>query len=124
MSDDVIETVETGMFEKVDELLSDTGKIPIQTALRLTLQLQRNTADAVNKLVDHVRIQNSRIAKLETKTNDLQHKSIIDFIQVNPKLSIMYLVLFILTIDITVDKVSSIASADVLLSVFRKWLGI
>ena len=124
MSDDVIETVETGMFEKVDELLSDTGKIPIQTALRLTLQLQRNTADAVNKLVDHVRIQNGRIAKLEAKTNDLQHKSIIDFIQVNPKLSIMYLVLFILTIDITVDKVSSVASADVLLSVFRKWLGI
>ena len=124
MADDVIETVETGMFEKVDELLSDTGKIPIQTALRLTLQLQRNTADAVNKLVDHVRIQNSRITKLEAKTNDLQHKSIIDFIQVNPKLSIMYLVLFILTIDITVDKVSSVASADVLLSMFRKWLGI
>ena len=124
MADDVIETVETGMFEKVDELLSDTGKIPIQTALRLTLQLQRNTADAVNKLVDHVRIQNSRITKLEAKTNDLQHKSIIDFVQVNPKLSIMYLVLFILTIDITVDKISSVASADVLLSVFRKWLGI
>lgn len=124
MADDIIETVETGMFEKVDELLSDTNKIPIQTALRLTLQLQRNTADAVNKLVEHIRIQNGRIAKLEAKTSDLQHKSIIDFIQNNPKLSIVYLVLFILTVDITVDHISSIASADVLLAVVRKWLGI
>ena len=123
MSED-IQSIETDIFEKVDEMLADTGKIPTQTAFRLTLQLQKQTAEAVNRLVEHVRIQNSRISKLEAKTSELMNKNIINWVLDNPKMALFYLVVFIMFTDVVVDKISSADSLAMLLALGRKILGL
>lgn len=121
---DEIHTLETDMFEKVDELLADTGKISIQTSLRLSLQLQRTTAEAMNSIVNHIKIQNGRIAKLETQTKELSEKNIINWILQNPKLSVLYFVLFVLFIDVMVDSLTSANVIGILVSAGKKLIGL
>lgn len=123
MADD-IQNIDTDIFEKVDEMLADTGKIPTQTAFRLTLQLQKQTAEAVNRLVQHVNIQNSRISKLESQTNDLINKNIVKWVVNNPKMTVFYFFLFTLFIDIVVDRMSSVDSVQMLSALFKKFLGL
>lgn len=108
------------MFEKVDELLADTGKIPTQTAFRLTLALQRETANAVNKLVEHIKIQNGRIYKLETSNQDLSNKNIINWILLNPKKATMVFFIFVVIVDILVDHFSSVDGINALLSLLKR----
>lgn len=123
MADD-IQNIDTDIFEKVDEMLADTGKIPTQTAFRLTLQLQKQTAEAVNRLVHHVNVQNSRISKLETQTSDLINKNIVKWVVNNPKMAVFYFFIFTLFIDVVVDQVSSADSLQMLSALVKKFLGL
>jgi hypothetical protein len=123
MSED-IHNIETDMFDKVDELLADTGKLNIQTALRLNLSLQKQTAEGVNNIVNHIKVQNGRIAKLEAQTSELMNKNIINWVIKNQKLSVLYFFLFVLFIDIIVDRMSSANSLEMLNAVIKKFLGI
>ena len=116
--------IDTSVFGKVDELLADTGKIPTQTAFRLTLALQRETAEAVNKLVQHVKEQNGRISKLESANTELQQRNIITWILGNPKTSVVYFFAFVLLLDVIVDKFQSADSLYILGALIKKALGL
>jgi hypothetical protein len=121
---DEIHTLETNMFEKVDELLADTGKISIQTSLRLSLQLQRTTAEALNSLVNHIKIQNGRIGKLEKEVTDLRNKNIINWITANPKSAIMWFVVTFFSLEALAHEFTTSENIAFVLGVLRKWAGL
>lgn len=119
-----ISRISDAVINEIDELLEDTNKIPMQTVFRLNLSVSKEMTLALNRLIVHVNEQNDRIATSENKIKELQQNNIIGWVKGNPKLSFIYLFLFILLTDITVDKLSSIDSLSVVLAILKKWLGI
>ena len=115
--------IDEKFIERIDELL-DTDKVQMKVQVGLILALQNQQAKSTNALVRHVKAQNGKVFKSELAIADLQKKNIINWTSAHTKTAITILIIFILLVDVIVDRFSSIDIILALTLFFRKWLGI
>jgi hypothetical protein len=115
--------IDEAFINKIDELL-DTDKVQMKVQVGLILALQSQQAKSTNALVRHVKAQNGKVFKNELDIADLKKKNIINWTAAHTKTAVTILIIFILLVDILVDRFSSIDIILALTLFFRKWLGI
>ena len=124
MGEDVdLVLIDEKFIERIDELL-DTDKVQMKVQVGLILALQSQQAKSTNALVRHVKAQNGKVFKSELDIAELKKKNIVNWIDGHTKTAITVLIIFILLVDVLVDKFSSIDIILALTLFFRKWLGI
>ena len=124
MADD-LNLIDEEFIKKIDDMLDgDTDKVPIKVQVGLILALQSQQAKSTNGLIRHAKAQNDKVFKSEAAIADLQKKNIINWTAAHTKTAITVLIVFILLVDVLVDRFSSIDIMLALTLFFRKWLGL
>jgi hypothetical protein len=116
--------IDEAFIEKIDNLLDTDKNIQMKVQVGLILALQSQQAKSTNALVRHVKAQNGKVFKNELDIADLKKKNIINWTAAHIKTAVTILIIFILLVDILVDRFSSIDVILALTLFFRKWLGI
>jgi hypothetical protein len=116
--------IDEAFINKIDELLDTDKNIQMKVQVGLILALQSQQAKSTNALVRHVKTQNGKVFKSEQDIADLKKKNIVNWTTEHTKTAVTILIIFILLVDIIVDRFSSIDIIMALTLFFRKWLGI
>ena len=102
----------------------DTDKVQLKVQVGLILALQNQSAKSINALVRHAKYQSSRTDKNDLLIAELKSSDIVGWTKKNLKTAITIVIVFIILVDVLVDRFSSIDALLLVIMSFRKWLGI
>lgn len=121
-----------GEFAKLaEEILIDTDKVPTRVQVSLILamvnQIHRgvgNVTDGINGVIDRQDAANGRTTKLENEIIELKKKNIVNWIALNPKSAILWLLVSFFALETLAHEFTSVENVAFIWGVVRKWLGI
>jgi hypothetical protein len=129
---DRIQLLDEEYAKKVDDILDgDTDKVPMRVQISLTLAMQSQILRAlnrvsygVNQVMDKQDIANGRTAKLENEIIELKRKNIVNWIILNPKSFIMWLIVSFFALQVAAHEMTSLENIAFVIGVIRKWAGL
>ena len=125
MTETPLDEVDNKLVEEVADLLKDTDKMPLKTGVSLILaMISKILIPSTNELIGHVKQTNGQIIDIKTRVKELESKNLINWVTHNPKASITIFVLFILTVDLIVDRFPSAVVFGALWALIKKQLGL
>jgi hypothetical protein len=116
--------LETDIIKDVDDFLKDTGDLPLKTGVRLTLTLMKNLTQDFQSLRDELGETARKVAQNERDITELKEKNLINLASHNPKTAVAVFVIFIIAVDLIVDKFSSSDLWLVFITSLKKLLGL
>jgi hypothetical protein len=110
--------------DEVQKLLQEDAQFSTRSGLRLVLSMLMEIDEKYQEQCTETKNILTRVGKLEETEKKLERKNILLWVENNTKTAVLVLFLFVLSVDVMVDSISSKVAIQTFLAALRKWAGL